>query len=130
MSTHDGHDHDHGDGEPHPGMVGDASLGYYGTRYRAIETLLIEKGVWLQGNFRSFTGAEGYTANRLVRQWLTNERYQFLALDMHRPESLDSRLDGVQLLVEEFGGEIFDEMTITAPRHLIFGASDTTRAVC
>jgi nitrile hydratase len=45
MNTHDGHDHDHGDGEPHPGMVGDASLGYYGTRYRAIEALLIEKGV-------------------------------------------------------------------------------------
>jgi hypothetical protein len=36
----------------------------------------------------------------------------------------------VQLLVEEFGGEIFDEMTITAPRRLIFGASDTTHAVC
>lgn len=93
-------------------------------------TRLIEKGVWLQGNFRSFTGAEGYATNRLVRQWLTNERYQFLALDMHRPESLDSRLDGVQLLVEEFGGEIFDEMTITVPRRLIFGVSDTARAVC
>ena len=40
-SEHDGHDHPEG----HPGMQEDAELGYYGTRFRAIEALLIEKGI-------------------------------------------------------------------------------------
>lgn len=35
----------HGDHAHHPGMEGDAELGYYARRARAIEALLIEKGI-------------------------------------------------------------------------------------
>jgi nitrile hydratase len=43
-NDHD-HDHDHDHDEAHAGIQEDARLGYYGTRYRAIEALLIEKGI-------------------------------------------------------------------------------------
>ena len=39
-------EHDHGDGHEHPGMLeGDAEPGHYPTRLRAIEALLVEKGI-------------------------------------------------------------------------------------
>ena len=82
---------------------------------------LVQMGVWLQGNFRSFTGEEGYDPDRIVRALLTDGKYQFLATDMHRPDSLEGRLDGIQLMVEEFGTELLDQLTIAAPRRLIFG---------
>ena len=84
---------------------------------------LLEMGVLLQGNFRSFTGEEGYNADRLVRQWTAENHYTFLATDMHRPESLDSRLYGIQLLIDEFGTDRFDALTIDAPRRLVLGAA-------
>ena len=39
---HDGHDHDH---QEHPGMAHDEELGYYARRSRAMEVLLVEKGI-------------------------------------------------------------------------------------
>ncbi len=84
---------------------------------------LLEMGVWLQGNFRSFTGEEGFDADRLVRRWLAEGKYQFLSLDMHRPNSLESRLDGIQIMRAEFSDDLFDAMTIDAPRRHIFNQS-------
>lgn len=85
---------------------------------------LNEMGVWMQGNFRSFTGEEGFEADQLVRAWLREGRYHFLALDMHRPNSLESRLDGVQIMRAEFGDEMFDELTTHAPRRLILNPGE------
>ncbi|MCE9589236.1 MAG: hypothetical protein K8S99_01785 [Planctomycetes bacterium] len=78
-------------------------------------------GVWLQGNFQCMTGQEGFHADLFIRQWSKQRRYNLMSLDMHRPESLDARLDGVQLFEQEFGAEMLDLMTITAPRRLILG---------
>ncbi len=87
---------------------------------------LEQMGVWLQGNFRSMTGEEGYHADRLVRHLLEGGRYRLLAMDMHRPETLEGRLDGLQLVAAEFGQAAVDELTFEAPRKLIFGASRST----
>ncbi len=86
-------------------------------------TPLTDVGVWLQGNFQSFTGELGYLADRYVRQFMAEGRYTFLAMDMHRPRALPARLDGLQLAVQEFGQETIDEMIEARPRKLILDAS-------
>src|SRR6185369_3150431 len=73
-------------------------------------------GVWLQGNFRSMTGEEGYRADQLVRELLAKNRYQLMALDMHGPDSLPGRLDGLALVESEFGAAAVERFTITEPR--------------
>lgn len=83
---------------------------------------LTELGVWLQGNFRCMTGQDGFEANRWVRQLLSEDRYRFMALDMHRTESLNSRLDGIGLVEAEFGQEVVDRFTVQAPREYILSA--------
>ena len=80
-------------------------------------------GVWLQGNFRSFTGEEGYNAGQRVRQLVVEQQCKFMALDAHRPGSLVGRFDGMQLMVEECGQAVVDELTMYAPRRHIFGMS-------
>jgi protein-tyrosine phosphatase len=80
-----------------------------------------EMGVWLQGNFACFTGQESFAASQLVRQFIAAQRYRLMALDMHGPDTLDLRLDGLELAAAEFGPEVVDHFTITAPRQLIFG---------
>ena len=83
----------------------------------------VEMGVWMQGNFLAMTGEDGPMADALVRQYLAQGRYQFMALDAHAPESVHARLDGMRLLVEEFGPDALDRFTIDAPRELIFGST-------
>ena len=85
---------------------------------------LLEMGVWLQGNLQSFTGENGYVADRESRRLLAEGHYHFLALDLHRPDSLDGRLDGIQLVVEEFGLDCLDELTARAPRRDVLGLAD------
>jgi protein-tyrosine phosphatase len=83
-----------------------------------LETLQ-DMGVWLQGNFRCMTGEEGYQADQMIRFLLRDGRYHFLALDMHRPNSLESRLDGLRLVEAEFGVETVDRLAGEAPRRLL-----------
>ena len=42
---HDHADHDHGEHAEHPGMAHDEEMGYYARRAKAMETLLVEKGI-------------------------------------------------------------------------------------
>ncbi len=76
---------DHGDHD-HPGMQEDAELGYYGTRYRAIEELLIEKGLFTLkdmnravGGFEARTPADG--ARVIARAWVDPEFKKRLIAD-------------------------------------------------
>jgi len=87
-------------------------------------TDLIRRGVWLQGNFMALTGEDGYMPDKLVRQYLSNGSYQFMALDAHTPVDIESRLDGMRMLGKEFGQNALDHFTINAPRKLIFGSAD------
>jgi protein-tyrosine phosphatase len=87
-------------------------------RLRELEKM----GVWLQGNFNSVTGAEGPEADDFIRQLLREDRFRLLALDMHRPDTLESRLDGVRMVAREFGPARLDLYTIEAPRQLILGS--------
>ena len=80
----------------------------------------LDMGLWLQGNFLALTGEDGYLADKLVRQYLTQGRYHFMALDVHKPDSLPSRLDGMQIFTQEFGREALDQFLVDAPRNCIF----------
>lgn len=78
------------------------------------------RGVVLQGNFQCFTGEAGYRADELVRRYMNEGRYTLLALDMHRPDTLPGRLDGIAVSAREFGAERIDAMTDDAVRGLIW----------
>jgi protein-tyrosine phosphatase len=80
---------------------------------------LARMGVWFQGNFACLTGSEGADADRLVRQGLEMRRYQFMALDVHRPDTLGVRLDGLAVVAAEFGPELVAELAGAAPQRLI-----------
>lgn len=82
-------------------------------------TELTDRGVLLQGNFRCFTGEEGLLPDSQIRDWLDDGRYTFLAMDMHRPDALQSRIDGFRMVEQERGREFLDRMTITNPRQMI-----------
>jgi len=81
---------------------------------------IVEQGVLLQGNLRCFTGEEGYRADQGVRQYMQEGRYTLLALDMHRPEALQGRLDGIAIASEEFGADRVNAMIDDEVRRLIF----------
>ena len=82
---------------------------------------LVEMGVWRQGNLRCFTGEDGYQPDQNIRKFTRQGQYHFMALDMHGLECLEGRLDGMQLMAQEFGSDLLDELTIDAPRRLILG---------
>ena len=84
---------------------------------------LAARGVLMQGNFRPFTGGDGALAGELVRRFAHAGRYDLLALDMHAPDTLASRLDGAQIAERELGADYVTERTEHAPRHLIFQES-------
>jgi tyrosine-protein phosphatase YwqE len=82
----------------------------------------VERGVWLQGNLKSFTKAteriDPYTheiAHRLLRE----DRYHMLALDMHRTETLAERFEGYAAVEAVVGRAKLDELTITHPRRVV-----------
>ena len=81
---------------------------------------LMAKGVLLQGNLRCFTGEEGYHADQGVRQYMQEGRYTLLALDMHRPDALQGRLDGIAIASDEFGADRVNAMIDDAVRQLLF----------
>lgn len=83
---------------------------------------LLAMGVWLQGNFRPMTGHDGRESDGWVRLLLRENRYRFMATDVHRPHSLGDRLDGMHLVEQEFGRSKLDELTIDAPRQFIFSS--------
>ncbi|MEX0654468.1 MAG: CpsB/CapC family capsule biosynthesis tyrosine phosphatase [Phycisphaeraceae bacterium] len=85
---------------------------------------LRERGVLLQGNFRCLTGEDGFLADQWIRRFLFEDRYDFLALDVHRPDTLEARLVGLNAARAEFDADAIDAKTIDAPRHLILGLED------
>jgi protein-tyrosine phosphatase len=84
---------------------------------------LLARGVWLQGNLRSLTGEEGYFADQLSRQFLSQGRYRLMGMDLHGLDGLEGRLDGLSLLEAEFGRETVEQLVTIAPRRLILGLS-------
>jgi len=79
---------------------------------------LTQKGVWLQGNFRCMTGADGPLADRFVREFLRDDAYHIMALDTHGPYCLQDRLDGMHMVAEEFGPSTLRRLAIDGPARI------------
>jgi protein-tyrosine phosphatase len=77
---------------------------------------LLQRGVLLQGNLRCLTGGEGPRPDAMVRALLQADRYAFLALDLHKPDTLIERLEGRDFVRDEFGADQLLRLTSTAPR--------------
>ena len=80
---------------------------------------LVEMGVWLQGNFNSMAGCEGPRAADRVRRLLDEGRLNAMATDLHGPETLDSRLQGLALVESEAGREHLAELLENGPRSIL-----------
>lgn len=91
-------------------------------RYDEHLDALVARGVLLQGNLRCFTGEEGHYPDQAVRRYMDEDKYTLLALDMHRTDSLQGRLDGIAIASQEYGSDRVDAMIDSGVRRLIFGA--------
>lgn len=91
--------------------------------YNDPETLdeVMKMGVWLQGNCAGITGKDGDLAQQVTRRLLNENKYTFMALDMHRPDSLEIRLEGMQRIATEYGNAQIDLWMNQNPRKLILG---------
>ncbi|QDU59195.1 Tyrosine-protein phosphatase YwqE [Planctomycetes bacterium Pan216] len=76
-------------------------------------------GVWLQGNFNSISGGEGPRATELARRFLDEDRYYVLAMDMHKPDSLPGRFEGMTRLEDEYGQDRLQTLLHERPRELL-----------
>ena len=91
--------------------------------HRAIDQLT-ERGVLLQGNLRSLTAAEGERdpeARNTALRLLDAGRYTTMALDMHRIDSLQPRLEGIDALIDRVGKVEAERLLDAAPRALLSG---------
>jgi protein-tyrosine phosphatase len=96
-------------------------------KHRLIQRLraLNDRGVLFQGNCLPFTGAEGPEPKRIMQQLLSENRYDFIALDMHGPDTLPERLRGLEQLRKTLGDHELDYLTCEAPRVLLRQAKTT-----
>ncbi|MEM6258158.1 MAG: CpsB/CapC family capsule biosynthesis tyrosine phosphatase [Planctomycetota bacterium] len=90
--------------------------------YEAHLDRVASDGVVLQGNLRCFTGEEGHYPDQAVRRYMDEGRYTLLALDMHRPATLQGRLDGISIAGEEYGAGKIESMIDREVRRLIFAS--------
>ncbi len=82
---------------------------------------LAGRGVLFQGNFLPYTGLDLPCSDMLAWRFLEEGRYAWLALDLHRPDTLEDRLLGLGLVEQRIGREKLDELINAAPRRAIFG---------
>lgn len=85
---------------------------------------LTQKGVLLQGNFRPFTGEDSLLAEQWVRRFAKEDRYTLLALDMHDPGTLASRLHGIRIAERELGFDYVEQRINHAPRERLFAGTE------
>lgn len=65
-------------------------------------------------------GDEEFTPRReLAERWLAEDRYFMLGSDLHRIDTLDRRLRGLDRAIQLIGAEKVDQLTIENPSRLI-----------
>lgn len=80
---------------------------------------LNERGVVLQGNFRSFAGKEGEMAKERAELLFEQDAYYLFAMDMHRPDGLADRFAGLQMLEERLGSAKLNLYLEQRPREIL-----------
>jgi protein-tyrosine phosphatase len=75
--------------------------------------------ILLQGNLQCFNDPRSSPTRRTADRFLREGRYFMLGSDLHREDSLQSRLDGLQRARELAGEQQIDELTIANPAKLL-----------
>jgi protein-tyrosine phosphatase len=78
-----------------------------------------EMGVLLQGNLHCFSDPPGAPTRVTAERYLEEGRYFLLGSDLHRLNSLQVRLDGLNRAIELVGEERIRELTVLNPRTLL-----------
>ena len=78
-----------------------------------------ELGLRLQGNLQCFADPSGAPTRRVAEKYLAEGRYFLLGSDLHRLNSLQVRLDGLQRAIELAGPDKVRELTEVNPRKLL-----------
>jgi protein-tyrosine phosphatase len=76
-------------------------------------------GVPLQGNLRCIAGGEGPRVAARARRLLSENRYQFVATDMHGTPDLPDRLAGLTAVEKQVGREKLCELLALAPFEIL-----------
>lgn len=84
---------------------------------------LESRGVLLQGNVHSLTGLNGFAACECFRALLLENRFQSLALDMHRPDTLEDRLAGIGLAEAETSPQVIEQCMSRFPARITGSAT-------
>ena len=80
---------------------------------------MTERGLWLQGNLECIGEGESTVRGKLATHWLREGRYALLGTDLHRHETLDRRLVGLQRAADLVGHAELDRLTIEQPHRLM-----------
>jgi len=90
-----------------------------GTGFASILERLAGQGVLIQGNLMPFAGHDLPGSEDLAWRFLEEGRYDILALDLHRPNTLDNRLAGLDLVEKRIGSAALDRLIAENPRRLL-----------
>lgn len=80
---------------------------------------LAARGVLFQANLQCLNDPPDKPTRQLVERWLLERRYSFLASDLHRLDTLQLRLDGLQRAIELLGDDEVDRLTRLNPRQVL-----------
>lgn len=76
-------------------------------------------GMYLQGNLQCFSDRPHAATRQVAERYLMEGRYWLLGSDLHNPQSLQARLDGLAMAIELAGEEAIDRLTRHNPRVLM-----------
>lgn len=93
--------------------------GLMGEKLEQVISALTSRGVLFQGNFQPFTGRDMPGSEALAWRFLEEGLYAVLALDLHRPDSLESRLAGIDVVEARIGKDALDQLIVDNPRRLL-----------
>ena len=76
-------------------------------------------GLLLQGNLQCFGDPPDSPTYRTAERFLKEGQYTFLAFDLHRPDTLDRRLRGLERVIQLIGESAADRLLKDNPRGLL-----------
>lgn len=76
-------------------------------------------GLLLQGNLQCLSDPEHAHTRRVITQYLQEDRYFLLGSDLHKLETLDCRLRGIDEATRLVGQEVVDRLMIENPQKLL-----------
>jgi len=78
-----------------------------------------ELGLLLQGNLQCFGDPVGWPTRTLAEKFIAAGEYFVLGTDLHNPQSMDVRMNGLKRAIEVVGEEEVNKLTITHPYEIL-----------